>query len=150
MTLKNNWLSEKDYNFIYSRVPRMCVDLVIKDKKGIVLSLRDIEPGKNTWHLPGGRIKFKESVFDAAARIAKTELGIKIKLKKLLGIMEFPDEVQKGQPRHSISVVFLASIESGKIRGTWQAGKVDFFKKLPKPTYREHARFLKAKKLLKS
>jgi ADP-ribose pyrophosphatase YjhB (NUDIX family) len=144
----NLWLSEKDYNFIYSRTPRLCVDLVIKDKRGVVLSLRDIEPGKNTWHLPGGRVKFRESIPAAATRIAKAELGIKIKLGKLIGVMEFPDEIQKGQQRHSISVAFLATIQSGQIKGTWQAGRVEFFKKLPKPTYPEHAKFLKEKKLL--
>lgn len=147
--MANPWLSEKDYNFIYSRAPRLCVDLVIKDKKGIVLSLRDIEPGKNTWHLPGGRVKFRETISRAAERIAKSELGIKVKLIKPLGVMEFLDEVQSGKPRHSVSVALLVKIKSGTLKGNWQAGRVEFFKKLPKPTYPGHAKFLKENKLLK-
>ncbi len=143
------WLSDKDYNFIYGRVPRLCVDLVIKDKNGLLLTLRDIEPGKNTWHFPGGRVKFRETITQAASRIAKAELGVKIKLIKPLGVLEFLDEVQDKNLRHSVSLAFATKIVSGKPMGGWQAQKIGFFKKLPKRVYQGHKKFLVKNKILK-
>lgn len=102
-----SWLSESDYNFIYSRAPRICVDLVIKTRKGIFLTKRDIQPYKGKWHLPGGRVRFRESIETAIDRIAKQEIGSPVVIKKLLGFMEFPREVQDCNKRHSISLAFL-------------------------------------------
>lgn len=84
------YLSDIDYNFIYERVPRFCVDLVIKKGKNIFLVKRDIQPYRGKYHLPGGRVRFRESIEHTANRIAKTEAGISIEIKKLLGFMEFP------------------------------------------------------------
>lgn len=103
----NTYLSDDDYDFIYSRVPRICVDLLVKNGKGeVLLTQRTIEPYLNHWHFPGGRIKFKESISDAVKRIAKGELGIELdNIGEVKGTCEFPDEIQKEQQRHSISIV---------------------------------------------
>lgn len=102
-----SYLSDEDYDFIYSQSPRVCVDMVIKSANGeILLTKRSIEPYRNYWHLPGGRIRFRETVQDAIKRIIKGELGIDFNgTIKQLGFCEFLEEEQKGQPRHSISLV---------------------------------------------
>jgi ADP-ribose pyrophosphatase YjhB (NUDIX family) len=146
---KKNWLSRKEYNFIYDRVPRACVDLVIKGKGRVVLSFRDMEPAKNTWHLPGGRVFLKETLKQAAIRIAKEEVGLKVKVYGLLGFMEFPKETQGGKIRHTVSLVFLVKPVGGKLKGGFQAARAEFFKKLPPKTYRIHSDFLKSKKIFK-
>lgn len=102
-----SWLSESDYNFIYSRAPRVCVDLVIKTYSGVHLIKREIQPYKGKWHLPGGRIRFRESIETAIQRIAKAEIGMKVRTECVLGVMEFPREQQNGNKRHSISIAFL-------------------------------------------
>lgn len=140
--MKNNWLSKKEYNFIYSRVPRLCVDLVIKDSRGVLLTWRKIEPAKNTWHVPGGRVFLGETLRKAATRIAKSELGIKIKPVRLLGFMEFPWEKQDGKLRHTVSAVFLAKPVTNNFRLDSQAGKLKFFKKNPGKVYSRHLQFL--------
>lgn len=103
------YLTDEEYDFIYSRSPRICVDLLVKNSKGeVLLTKRTIEPYINHWHFPGGRIKFRESIKDALNRIATGELGVTIAQlgePTLLGCCEYPDEVQKEQPRHSISLV---------------------------------------------
>lgn len=100
-------LSKKEYNNIYSKVPRICVDLVIKSRAGVLLIKRDIQPYRNKWHLPGGRILFRETIDDAIQRIAKKEIGCSVTIKKQVGAMEFLKEVQDGNKRHSVSIVFL-------------------------------------------
>lgn len=115
----NGYLSNSDYDFIYSRSPRVCVDLVIKIGPVIHLIKREIQPYKNKWHLPGGRIRFRESIKNAIQRIALTEINTKVKIKNILGFMEFTREIQNRNKRHSISIVFfvepLKKIHSEKI-----------------------------------
>lgn len=134
-----SWLSETDYNFIYSRAPRICVDLVIKTHSSVHLVEREISPYKGKFHLPGGRVRFRESIEKAIQRIAKDEIGINVKIDCLLGYMEFPREVQAGNKRHSISLAFLVR-PVGKL-----ITKVIKDKYMIHPV---HYKFLKAEKLI--
>ncbi len=104
-------LSDKDYKFIYNRVPRACVDIVIKSKEGILLIKREIEPYKGKYSLPGGGIKFGESIEKAINRIAMAELGYPVVIHKLIGYMEFLREKKGVDKRHSISTAFLCSFK---------------------------------------
>ncbi len=116
-----DWLTEKQYNDIYSKVPRICVDLVIRQKKNVLLIKRGIQPYKGTFHLPGGRVKFRESITSAVNRIAINEIGIKVTIKKILGYMEFTREIQSGNKRHSISICFevvpIGNLSIPKVNG---------------------------------
>ena len=85
-------LTIKEFKEIYSKVSRATVSLVIKTNKGIALSLRNLPSWRNKWHLPGGTIFYKETVENAVKRKAKEELGIKVKIVKLLGYIEYPSE----------------------------------------------------------
>lgn len=107
------YLSDDDYDFIYSRVPRVCADLLIVNSKGqVLMTKRTIEPYLDHWHLPGGRVKFKESVKDALNRVSKAELGVEVGDEiKLVGYCEYPDEIQKEQDRHSISLVHIFEVD---------------------------------------
>lgn len=140
---KNIWLSNKEYDKIYSRIPRTCVDLVIKSSKGILLCKRKIQPYSGSWHLPGGRVMFRESINKAIARIALKETGLQIKVKKLLGHMEFLKEVQNGSLRHTISFVFLVQLVSGQPKNDKDSESIMFFKKLPKAVLPIHGKFIR-------
>lgn len=148
MAKKSAWLSDKDYNFIFSQIPRLCVDIVIKNKDGVLLSWRDIQPAKNTWHLPGGRVYFRETLVNAVKRIAKQEVGLKVAPRKILGVIEYTKEVQNGHKRHTVGVVFQATPTGGNLKGSSQAKKIEFFKKLPPKTLQFHAKFLRKHNLL--
>ncbi|TAN34176.1 NUDIX domain-containing protein [Patescibacteria group bacterium] len=145
---KQSWLSDKDYNFIYSRAPRVCVDLVVKNQRGVLLTWRAIEPYKNQWHLPGGRLRWRETISRALQRIAREETGLAVEPVKLLGFMEFLREVQAGKKRHTVSMVFLVRPKNLLPAGRGQAPRFDFFKKLPKKTIPIHAKFLRKNNLL--
>ena len=146
---KQTWLSDKDYDFIYQRSPRLCVDLLIQDKQGVLLTKRLIEPYKNTWHFPGGRVKFRELLVTAINRIAKAELGTTVTIKKFVGYIEMPREVQNGKPRHSVSLVFLVNVDLKKLKGSWQAEERQFFKVFKKSILPPHGKFLKENKFLR-
>lgn len=124
---------------IYSLVPRLCIELVIKTDQGILLTKRNIPPAIGMWHLPGGTWLKGETAHEAANRIAQDELGIKVELGELLGYTDFSPEVAVG---HSISLVFQVIPESTDIKLNEQASEYAFFKQLPTETITETKKFL--------
>ena len=55
-------LPKDEFDWIFSRVPRLTVEVVISEPgRGVLLSLRDIEPCRGMWHLPGGTVRFGEA-----------------------------------------------------------------------------------------
>lgn len=126
-------LSEKDFHRIYQKVPRVTVDVIIKDRRGILLIKRSIKPDIGKWHLPGGTVNFKENLIDAAKRKAKEETGLQVRIKKFLGIFEYVKRWKEPGYEHVIDLVFLAEPIRGRLKGNKKAGKVlKFFKRLPK------------------
>lgn len=99
-------LSNEDYNFVFSKAVRLCIDLAIPYKNGYLLGKRAHEPYKKKYALPGGRVLFGETISQAISRIGKEELGIERFFNpKLLKILEFPEEAELCG-RHSISIVY--------------------------------------------
>ena len=132
----------EEFKSIYSRVPRICVDLIIKNEQGVLLTLRQANGWVGQWHLPGGTIYIGETVQDAIDRVADEELGIKLKVEKLLNFMEYLSEKKERGYGQSISLAFLCTPLSSDIKIDNQVGKYGFFKTLPDKTIEEQARFL--------
>ena len=134
-------LSQKEFDKIYSKVPRVSVDIVVKTGKGIILTKRSFGPWKGQWHIPGASIRYGESIKDAIERVAKKELNLKVKVIKKLGDIEWLDKFK--ERGHSISLVFLVKTVSGEIKLDFQATSYNFFKKIPLNTIKEQRKFLK-------
>lgn len=84
--------------------PSIAVDgILIKDGK-ILLIKRKNEPFKGRWALPGGFVEYGEKVEDAVIREFGEEVGIRAKIKKLVGVYSDPNRDPRG---HVISIVFL-------------------------------------------
>src|SRR3989344_6948849 len=99
-------LSFRGFKYIYSKVPRLCVDLLIKNRKGVLLTKRDIPPNKGWWHFPGGTVLMGETLKDTVQRVAKEELNTRVKIQKLFGFLEYTDGGGLGYP---ISAVFMVT-----------------------------------------
>ncbi len=78
-------LSKREWNSIFSKVPRVTVDVVAKDRRGVLLVKRAIRPDIGKWHLPGRTVNFKEKLLDAAKRVAREETGLQVRVKKTFG-----------------------------------------------------------------
>ena len=88
------------------RNPFPTVDIIIRINDGIVLIKRKNPP--YGWALPGGFVDYGESLETAAAREAKEETTLDIRLISQLGAYSDP----KRDPRHhTISVVFIAEAD---------------------------------------
>lgn len=135
-----------EFKQIYAKVPRLCVDLIINSKDGVLLTKRDIPPALGFWHFPGGTILKNESVKEALERIADEELGIKIEIDKFLSFIEYSPEYAFGQ---SIALAFLVKQVSGTIHGSSQAREFGFFKTAPDNLIPEMKEFLEKNNFLK-
>ena len=94
--------------------------ILAKRIKGIV--------GGGKWHLPGGRVQFKETFETTLKRVAFAKTNLKVKLfypslkKNLVGIYDDPER----DPReHIISIALLCKIADGE---TKPGAKVDAVK----------------------
>ncbi|MDO8599901.1 MAG: NUDIX domain-containing protein [bacterium] len=128
-----------EFKSIYSRVPRLCVEVIITNENGVLLTKRIIPPSKGYWHFPGGTVLLGESLRMAVKRVAREEVGLEVEVIKCLGTIEFSlKSVEFGQV---ISIPFLVKIVGGELKGSEQATELKFFKKIPQKTVRGHLDF---------
>jgi ADP-ribose pyrophosphatase YjhB (NUDIX family) len=136
-------LTYEEFKRIYSKVPRLCVDPVVRTKDGIVLALRKGNYGwENQWHLPGGTLYYKETVEQGINRLMKEEIGAVVKPVKVLGYAEFPSEEKERGFGWSVSIIILCDFVSGNLKPDENAHEVKVFSKIPENTVKEHKDFL--------
>ena len=44
--------------------------LITSEERGVLLALRDVDPCRGMWNLPGGTVRFGERLVDAVRRVA--------------------------------------------------------------------------------
>jgi 8-oxo-dGTP pyrophosphatase MutT (NUDIX family) len=133
-------LPKEEFDAIYRRVPRLTVEVVIASaERGVLLSLRDIEPCKGMWHLPGGTVRFGEPLVDAVARVARDELGLTVDVGDMLGYIEYPSHFENGLDS-PVGIAFAADIANATAR---PAG-CEWFQALPENMHDEQKDFLAA------
>jgi ADP-ribose pyrophosphatase YjhB (NUDIX family) len=121
--------------------PFPTVDIIIELEgipDSIVLIRRKNPP--YGWALPGGFVDYGESLEHAAAREAKEETGLEVKLLRQFHAYSDPDR----DPRfHTISTVFIAGAK-GRPEGMDDALKAAVFMKnnLPSPIVFDHMQIL--------
>lgn len=131
--------SPKIWEKIVKTIPRVAANCIIKDRKGVLLIHRNIEPYKGYWTLPGGSVMFKETLKDAAEREAKEETGLKVKAVKYVG---YYDDF-KIPGRRAIAHAFVCKIIGGKLKPNFESTEVRFFKKLPRNIGFDHRKELR-------
>jgi hypothetical protein len=60
MTQRKQPLSHQDFAFIYSKVPRLTVEVIVVVDGGVVLVKRQEASWQGQWHIPGGTVLYKE------------------------------------------------------------------------------------------
>jgi colanic acid biosynthesis protein WcaH len=146
----HHWLPDEDFAYIYGKVPRFTVDLVIKtEDAGVVLIKRSLPPHVGAWHLPGGTVYKGETISAAAIRVAKNETGFDVEVLRQLGVMEFLVEIRDELTIHTISVGMEVRVLSGTLTKDENAQEIAVFTKLPEEEcISEHVDFLLEKKIL--
>jgi ADP-ribose pyrophosphatase YjhB (NUDIX family) len=93
--------------FIFYLDPKVAVGAIIQnDSHDIVLVRRAIEPGYGKWVIPGGYVDRGEEVMVAAIREAREEVGLEIRIERLLNVFSYPG-------RAPVIIVYVATMTGG-------------------------------------
>ena len=72
-------LPEEVFRFIRRSTPLVNVDLLVKDENGrTLLSWRDDPWAGTGWHVPGGIVRFQETLEARVEKVAETEIGVPV------------------------------------------------------------------------
>jgi ADP-ribose pyrophosphatase YjhB (NUDIX family) len=104
--------------------------IVTPDNKIVLAKRKEGIVGGGKWHLPGGRVQFKETLESALKRIAHAKTNLQIELfgpglkESLVGIYDDPER----DPReHVISIAFLCRITAGETKPGEKVDEVKSF-----------------------
>lgn len=99
--------------FIFYGNAKPTVTAIITDKNNQVLLVkRGVEPKKNFWDLPGGFLEEDEHPKDGLKRELEEELGVKVKIGKMLDI--FIDNYQdQADVCFTLNIYYLVKIVQG-------------------------------------
>ena len=141
-------LSQAEFNDIYSKVPRLTVEILIINKLDkVYLTQRSIEPCIGQWHLPGGTVRFGESLLEAAKRIASRELGISVLRASNVGYIEYPSHCLQNLDS-PVGIVFRVDEYGGTMALNLEASGGDWFSVIPRNMHADQDTFLIANGLL--
>jgi 8-oxo-dGTP pyrophosphatase MutT (NUDIX family) len=95
---------------------RLGCSAAIFDGQGRVLLTRRADNGR--WCLPGGRMEPGESVAEACEREVFEETGLNVRVKRLVGVYSYPDQLVvylDGNKSHIVALHFEVEILGGKL-----------------------------------
>lgn len=133
----------KEFKKIYSRVPRLTVEVVVQHTDGSILLIRrTIPPAMGEWHTPGGTVLKGETLHEAVRRVGKEELGVSVHIIRCLGVIEYLS--YKNHYSQDISIAYLVRCSLKKdFMLDGHADRYAFFpvKHLPTNTIKEQKLF---------
>jgi colanic acid biosynthesis protein WcaH len=106
----DRWIPPEEWSVVVDNVPLVSVDLIVKHEDGVVLGLRENDPAKGEWFVPGGVVFKNERLTEAVDRVARTELGTGVEILDRLGTFEHfyeTSEVEGVDSKHYVAHAFL-------------------------------------------
>lgn len=94
---------------------RLGCSAAIFDEQGRIFLTRRTDNGQ--WCLPGGRMESGESVTEACEREVWEETGLRVQVKRLVGVYSHPDQLviyPDGKKAHIVALHFEAQVISGE------------------------------------
>lgn len=106
-------LPQEAFYFVSRLTPMINVDLLIKNKQGqTLLTWRQDRFYGPAWHIPGGIIRYKESIEDRIAKVAETELGCQVRFSAEPVNVRSMINKERDIRGHFISLLYLCELES--------------------------------------
>lgn len=104
-------IENKLYDTIKKSMPIPCVDLLVNYAGNLLLMLRNNEPGKDLWFVPGGRIYRNESLEEAVKRVLIEETGLQpTKITQVSTIAHMWPEA------HTVTTYYKVEVDPDKVR----------------------------------
>ena len=95
---------------------RLGCSAAIFDKQGRILLTQRADNGQ--WCLPGGAMDPGESAAEACEREVLEETGLRVRVKRLVGVYSHPDQLvvyKDGNKAHIVALHFLAEVSGGTL-----------------------------------
>jgi ADP-ribose pyrophosphatase YjhB (NUDIX family) len=142
-------LPRGQYLEIFRKVPRLTVEVVACSESGVLLVRRTSGPCKGLWNVPGGTVRFAESLTDAVHRVALDEIGSDVVIDCFLGYIEYPSHARQGLD-WPVGMAFCTHLVPPGVDGlsTVRDG-VEWFEQLPDEMHDEQRTFLQAHNLVR-
>lgn len=102
--------------------PLVAVGGVILNEGKTLLVKRKNPPNKGSWAIPGGKVKYGETLDEAVKRELKEETHFDVKVKELLAIVEI---IKEGF--HYVILDFICEIVGGELKASSDASDAKFF-----------------------
>ena len=141
-------LPKSVFDYIFSKVPRLTVEVIVVSPRGVLLTKRQIEPCRGRWHIPGGTVRYGEPLTDAVHRVAQTKFDRNVSIKEFLGYIEYPSHYNNGLDS-PVGMAFKTELE-GSIDDFTLDDYRQWFTKLPDNMHDEQKHFLLEHKLIES
>lgn len=117
---------------VVRHAPLVSVDLIVENARGeVLLGLRNNEPARGAWFVPGGRVRKGERIAEAIGRVAGAELGVRVDpgAAAFVGVFEhLYDTNFAGAPgfgTHYVALAYRIRLPEGAaIRGDAQHGEL--------------------------
>jgi ADP-ribose pyrophosphatase YjhB (NUDIX family) len=106
--------------FIQYLNPPLAATIILPRGDKILMGRRTIEPRAGYWTFPGGYVELGESAEEAVVREAKEEMGIDVRVDRLLGL-------HSGAPSAVAVALFEGTIVAGEPRPLHEVDRVEFF-----------------------
>jgi 8-oxo-dGTP pyrophosphatase MutT (NUDIX family) len=103
---------------------------VIFDDAGRVLMMRRADNG--WWGIPGGRSEIGETIAETAARETFEETGLRVAVKRLIGLYSDPADgciavYPNGDVIHFLNACFECEATGGELRGSEEGEELRYF-----------------------
>src|SRR5215210_6368622 len=106
--------------FIQYLNPPLAATIILPRGDKVLMSRRTIEPRRGYWTLPGGYVELGESAEEAAVREAQEEVGVEVRIERLLGL-------HSGAPSAVAVALFEGTIVRGEPEPRHEVDRVGFF-----------------------
>ena len=106
------------------KIAKATVGAVIEGPKGVLLALRNHDPFRGRWCLPGGHIEFGEGVEEAVRWDIREETVLVITEHRFLGYFtEYFPELDW----HAVALMFVVRVEGKEVRQESEVSELRWF-----------------------
>lgn len=124
-----------------SKLPKLVVAAVVKNKGKYLLVKEKLESGRDLWIVPGGKVEFGESLGEAVIREVKEELGID---SQIVHFISYHQAIFPEYSYHTIIFFFLVKPLNGDLKLAKEILDAQYFglKEIEKLSLVESAKWL--------